>query len=1090
MFKSLSKQLQDIFNSPSPTVPHDNSQPLPQAYAWIDEVNEILYMFPNFYRVNLSVKPQFRISGVYEHMITGDCRFHGREYQIFLDRVHEVPVGCTCETSKGELPCEHGYQFARYLLKQLREPTNLQYRVNHKLLDINPPLHSQFVPNPLDQHKSYLTMALNSLSTLAIPSIEQPLELALDSPAEVGRIVWSFSLRPGEQFAVTPTYQTAKKRGGWTKGKRMALERISEFSDILTSTDRRVCNKIVRNPYSSDWLNPLTAAVELIGATNVLINDRPGSIASGSLTVNFDSSADYCTLRIGGPDTKSALLNEGYVELNEHDNVMAVCRLSSAQSACAKTIRNMPNISAELRSDVIRLARQIQSHLTVNLPDEIAGPQVDDVACPLLLLMLDEKGVLSYGSRVRLSTGRVALPGQGVLTMPETRAGQAIQLVRSASQEIGMWQMLNERLGLPSGTTEGKLTDFEAVLQLLQKVKQLESDQPKLEVLWDQKSQQPIRLLGSVTPENLRVRVQKSRDWLQLNGECDFGDDAKIELPALLRSLRNLDPSSIRGNYVKLGDRGWAKISEALRKHLKRLDDSVNEDRKKLVFDVSSAQIVQDLAKLEIQIDGTAAWTQCMTRIDNARNINPQLPAGLCAQPRDYQREGFCWMRRLAEWGVGGVLADDMGLGKTMQTLAVLLDRSDCGPALVIAPTSVGFNWIREVEKFAPALRAQLYRETDRNDFLSHIGPGSLVVCSYGLALRDVSKLAKTQWGTLVLDEAQAVKNARSKTAMAIAEIKADWKVALTGTPVENHLGELWSIFHAVAPGVLGGWEQFRKRFALPIEKDGDDERRQALRQRIQPFVLRRSKQEVLKDLPARTEMNLYVELSREERQAYDRVRLSAVGELDSIAKLDDIQDQRFKMLALLTRLRQLACSPKLVHGDWPSRSSKLELLLETLHELRQEGHRALIFSQFVTHLQLIRQMLVEEGISFEYLDGSTTPVERQKRVDQFQSGSSDVFLISLKAGGTGLNLTAADYVIHTDPWWNPAVEDQATDRAHRIGQDKPVMVYRLVSKGTIEEEILKLHDSKRDLVAGVLAGSHTSAKLSTKDLIELIRGT
>ncbi|HAC91955.1 MAG TPA: hypothetical protein DCF63_15220 [Planctomycetaceae bacterium] len=213
------------------------------------------------------------------------------------------------------------------------------------------------------------------------------------------------------------------------------------------------------------------------------------------------------------------------------------------------------------------------------------------------------------------------------------------------------------------------------------------------------------------------------------------------------------------------------------------------------------------------------------------------------------------------------------------------------------------------------------------------------------------------------------------------------------------------------------------------------------------------------------------------------------MGELDDIAKLSDIQDQRFKMLALLTRLRQLSCSPKLVHEDWPGRSAKLQLLAETIGELRQEGHRALIFSQFVTHLQLIREMLIEEGITFEYLDGSTTPTERQKRVDQFQNGHSDVFLISLKAGGTGLNLTAADYVIHTDPWWNPAVEDQATDRAHRIGQDKPVMVYRLISKGTIEEEILKLHDSKRDLVAGVLDGSHTAAKLSTSDLIELIRG-
>ena len=317
----------------------------------------------------------------------------------------------------------------------------------------------------------------------------------------------------------------------------------------------------------------------------------------------------------------------------------------------------------------------------------------------------------------------------------------------------------------------------------------------------------------------------------------------------------------------------------------------------------------------------------------------------------------------------------------------------------------------------------------------------------------------------------------------------AKWKLALTGTPVENHLGELWSVFRAVAPGVFGGWDQFRKRFAGPIERDQDEDRRLALRDRLQPFVLRRTKKEVLKDLPPRTESNLVVELNPDERDAYNRVRMSAIGELDEIARLGDIQDQRFRMLALLTRLRQLACSPKLVHADWPGRSSKLQHLADTLLELRSEGHRCLVFSQFVTHLQLIREMLEEEKISYQYLDGSTTPVQRQQRVDAFQDGMDEVFLISLKAGGTGLNLTAADYVIHMDPWWNPAVEDQATDRAHRIGQDRPVMVYRMISQGTIEEEILKLHDSKRELVAGVIDGSHAAAKLSPKALMELIRG-
>jgi len=479
---------------------------------------------------------------------------------------------------------------------------------------------------------------------------------------------------------------------------------------------------------------------------------------------------------------------------------------------------------------------------------------------------------------------------------------------------------------------------------------------------------------------------------------------------------------------------------------------------------------------------------ECLERLERAEQLDPQLPTQLNATLREYQIEGFRWMRKLAEWGVGGILADDMGLGKTIQTLAVILDRASQGPCLVIAPTSVAFNWMREIERFAPSLNAHLYRETDREDFLLQLGPGQVVVCSYGLALRDAGKLKEVEWHTMVLDEAQAIKNSRSKTSQAISSIPADWTVALTGTPVENHLGELWSLFHVVSPGIFGGWEHFRTRYASPIEKDNDQDRREALRQRLQPFVLRRTKGEVLRDLPPRTESNLYVELSPEERKRYDQVRLSTIAEAMSIAKLPDVQDQRFKILALLTRLRQLACNPKLVDHHWKGGSAKLDLLRDTLKELQDEGHRVLVFSQFVQHLQLIREMLDQEKISYQYLDGSTPPDQRTREVDAFQNGNATVFLISLKAGGTGLNLTAADYVIHMDPWWNPAVEDQATDRAHRIGQTKPVIVYRIIAQGTIEEEILKLHDTKRDLIAGVLEGAQAAAKLSTQDLIAMIK--
>ena len=417
----------------------------------------------------------------------------------------------------------------------------------------------------------------------------------------------------------------------------------------------------------------------------------------------------------------------------------------------------------------------------------------------------------------------------------------------------------------------------------------------------------------------------------------------------------------------------------------------------------------------------------------------------------------------------------------------VLLDRRDKGPILVVAPVSVGFNWVREVERFAPTLRPILYRDTDRVEFLQTLEPGDLLITSYHLLQQHVTELSQISWGTLVLDEAQAIKNSQTKTSQAVREIQADWRLALTGTPAENHLGDLWSLFRGVAPGLFGSWERFREVFADPIEKGKDLARKQALSRVIRPFILRRTKSEVLTELPSRTEIQLTAELSKAERRVYEDARMWAVTNLTNIIDGSE-KDQRFQVLAALTRLRQLACHPRLVDKTWKLSSAKLDLFLDTVDELREGKHRALVFSQFTQHLALVREALDERKISYQYLDGATPVKKRQQAVDAFQNGEGELFLISLKAGGTGLNLTGADYVVHLDPWWNPAVEDQATDRAHRIGQTRPVTVYRLVAKETIEEQILKLHADKRGLVAGILEGTDAAGKMSTTELVNLIK--
>jgi SNF2 family DNA or RNA helicase len=406
----------------------------------------------------------------------------------------------------------------------------------------------------------------------------------------------------------------------------------------------------------------------------------------------------------------------------------------------------------------------------------------------------------------------------------------------------------------------------------------------------------------------------------------------------------------------------------------------------------------------------------------------------------------------------------------------------------VLAPTSVTLNWVDELRKFAPSLRPVIYAEqADRAHCLATLGKRDILIASYGLLVRDIDQLAGVTFSTLVIDEAQALKNATTQRAKAARRLLAGFRIALSGTPFENHLGELWSLFSVVFPGLLGSWEQFRDRYAIPIERDQDPRAREALARVIRPFLLRRTKADVAQELPARTEIEVPISRSTAEIAMYEDVRLLAVAQLTKQAKGVRDEQQRFAVLAALTKLRLLASHPRLHDAESPIASSKMQRLLELVDELRAAGHRALVFSQFTSHLALVQQELTRVGVSWLYLDGGTPVRQRAALIAQFNAGDGEVFLISLKAGGTGINLTAADYVIHLDPWWNPAVEDQATDRAHRIGQTRPVTVYRLISRGTVEERIVSLHASKRALVASVLDGSDVAGKLTTRDLLALL---
>lgn len=490
-----------------------------------------------------------------------------------------------------------------------------------------------------------------------------------------------------------------------------------------------------------------------------------------------------------------------------------------------------------------------------------------------------------------------------------------------------------------------------------------------------------------------------------------------------------------------------------------------------------------------IDWQGGKALRKQIHRLKRAREIRPPRALGTTLRP--YQSDGLAWLNFLSDAGLGGILADDMGLGKTVQVLAHILTEKQRRrlkrPVLVVAPTSLVGNWASEAGRFTPTLKTLILHGSQRHRDFAKIPQHNLVITTYPLLPRDNARLAEHEWSLMVLDEAQAIKNARSRTARAVRAIPAARRIAMTGTPLENHLGELWAQFDAVEPGLLGGAKHFRRHYRTPIEKHGDSERQQQLNRRIGALLLRRRKDEVLRELPRKNDIVRPIELAGAQRQLYETLRLAQHRRVREAIAERGLAQSGIVVLDALLKLRQACCDPRLVKLESARKvkhSAKLDALMELLEGLVAEGRRALVFSQFTTMLELIRDALQKRGIEHQALTGKTPAQQRSRLVKRFQEGKVPAFLVSLKAGGVGLNLTAADTVIHYDPWWNPAVENQATDRAHRIGQKNPVFVYRLISSGTVEEKIQAMQAKKAELAKAVLeGGSSKKLRFDEQDL-------
>ncbi len=606
-----------------------------------------------------------------------------------------------------------------------------------------------------------------------------------------------------------------------------------------------------------------------------------------------------------------------------------------------------------------------------------------------------------------------------------------------------------------------------------------------------------FRWTGSAPLIELSATESGERDWFDL-GVTVSVDGEQIPFHPLFVALARGD------SHLVLDSGTWFSIERPELEQLRTLIEEARELQDRPTDDLRisayQADLWDELTHLGVVQEQSARWDAAVKGLLEAspESDPAPLPAGLRAELRPYQLDGYRWLTFLRRHGLGGILADDMGLGKTVQALAMVLhavDPPDGGqgvrePFLVVAPTSVVPNWVHEAERFAPGLRVVAISQTERTSAASvaeQVAGAHVVVTSYSLFRLDAAAYQGLPWAGLLLDEAQFVKNHQGRTHLVARRLDAPFKLAITGTPLENSLMELWSLLSIVAPGLYPNPRRFATQYANPIAK-GDRERLALLRRRTRPLMRRRTKEQVASELPPKVEQVLEVELNPKHRRIY---QTHLQRERQKVLRLIDEPDRnRFAILRSITLLRRLSLDPALVDDTYAGvAASKVDVLLERLAEVIEEGHRALVFSQFTGFLATVRTRLDAEGISYSYLDGRTR--DRAARLERFRSGDDPVFLISLKAGGVGLNLTEADYVFILDPWWNPAVEAQAVDRTHRIGQDRTVMVYRLVATGTIEEKVMQLKERKLELFTSVMDADDgaLAGALTGEDLAGLLEG-